>query len=66
MTFFLLQALKYVSFPVQTLAKCAKMIPVMVGRALILFPFMYILFMITGWFQYTLTSVFYLSYIIDL
>lgn len=27
---FLFQALKYVSFPVQTLAKCAKMIPVMV------------------------------------
>ena len=27
----MLQALKYVSFPVQTLAKCAKMIPVMVS-----------------------------------
>lgn len=53
--FFFLQALKYVSFPVQTLAKCAKMIPVMVGQALILFPIMYILFMMTSWFQYTLT-----------
>jgi len=32
---FLFQALKYVSFPVQTLAKCAKMIPVMVRETLI-------------------------------
>ncbi|KAH9661259.1 UDP-galactose/UDP-glucose transporter 5 [Citrus sinensis] len=30
----LVQALKYVSFPVQTLAKCAKMIPVMSGADL--------------------------------
>ncbi|KAG2311014.1 hypothetical protein Bca52824_022571 [Brassica carinata] len=30
------QALKYVSFPVQTLAKCAKMIPVMVWGTLIM------------------------------
>ena len=30
---YLLQALKYVSFPVQTLAKCAKMIPVMVRHS---------------------------------
>ncbi|KAG4972333.1 hypothetical protein AAZX31_13G313900 [Glycine max] len=30
------EALKYVSFPVQTLAKCAKMIPVMVWGALIM------------------------------
>merc|ERR1719440_1270048 len=30
------EALKYVSFPVQTLAKCAKMIPVMVWGLIIL------------------------------
>ncbi|AES88806.2 UDP-galactose transporter 1 [Medicago truncatula] len=30
------EALKYVSFPVQTLAKCAKMIPVMIWSALIM------------------------------
>ncbi|GAY38181.1 hypothetical protein CUMW_034740 [Citrus unshiu] len=32
----LVQALKYVSFPVQTLAKCAKMIPVMIWGTLIM------------------------------
>ena len=37
MTQSLLQALKYVSFPVQTLAKCAKMIPVMVSQLWIFF-----------------------------
>jgi adenosine 3'-phospho 5'-phosphosulfate transporter B2 len=31
-----MQALKFVSFPVQTLAKCAKMIPVMLWGTVIL------------------------------
>jgi solute carrier family 35 (adenosine 3'-phospho 5'-phosphosulfate transporter), member B2 len=34
-TFCQYEALKYVSFPVQTLGKCAKMIPVMVWGTLV-------------------------------
>lgn len=50
-----LQALKYVSFPVQTLAKCAKMIPVMVSQTL------YYLVIITFKYFVTIYKISYLA-----